>query len=210
MLPEASCRSAATAPGDNATTRETRLRWAFRVRGLLMVPPILFTLLCFRGEFEKDWLIYPLGFAVFGLGVGVRVWAQMHLHYRLRVHKVLTRTGPYRFVRNPIYIGNTAILLGLVIMSELLWFLPVMLAYCAVVYHYVVRYEEAHLSEKYGQPYRAYLAAVPRWLPHRSRKAEPSGAVAEFFLSSLWAEVHCLLWVLPFVAKEWVGMQFGM
>ena len=72
------------------------------------------------------------------------------LHYRLKMRKVLTSTGPYAWVRNPIYIANTSMLVGLTCTSEHFWFVPIMLLWCAVVYHYVVRREESHLRDKYG------------------------------------------------------------
>lgn len=127
-------------------------KWVFRVRGLLMAPSLLVALFVFYGETERHSLVLTLGLGLFLAGVAVRVWAQMHLHYRLRVKKQLTQTGPYGFVRNPIYIANTAIVLGLVALSELLWFLPIMLVWCIVVYSAVVRYEEAHSQTNTAKP----------------------------------------------------------
>jgi len=170
-----------------------------------MAPPFLFLVLTFVGEMEWDSLVWPLGLVFFGLGVLVRVWAQMHLHYRLRIRKSLTTTGPYAFLRNPIYVANTTMLLGLTIMSELLWFLPIMLVWCIAVYSLVVRREEAHLSHKYGQPYRDYMRDVPRWLPRigvHSRLRDTSTRARRFFWQSVLAELHCALWLIPLVGKE--------
>ncbi len=180
-----------------------RYRSIFKVRGLLMVPPVLFVLLVNFGEYEHDWLVLPIGYGIFLAGVALRVWAQMHLHYRLSVRKNLTNTGPYAFVRNPIYIANTTMLLGLTVASEVLWFLPVMLAWCVVVYHFVVRYEEAHLRVKYGDAYRAFMEQTPRWLPRvPAERAVGAHTMRRFLKPSIVAELHCFLLLVPFVLKE--------
>lgn len=177
----------------------------YKIRGILMAPPFLFLLVTFVGETEWDSLIWPIGLAFSGLGVLLRVWAQMHLHYRLRISKTLTTTGPYAYLRNPIYVANTTMLLGLTVMSELLWFLPLMLVWCMAVYSLVVRREEAHLSHKYGQPYRDYMHDVPRWFPriggHR-RPCDTSIRARSFLWQSILAELHCALWLIPLIGKE--------
>lgn len=188
------------------TTASVRVRekyhWVFKRRGLLMLPPTLFCLFSTIGDVEWDSLVLPLGLAVFGAGVALRFWCQLHLHYRLRVRKVLTTTGPYARVRNPIYIGNVLVLLGLCIFSEVVYFVPIMLLWAGVVYRYVVRYEEAHLLNKYGEAYREYTQRVPRWIPRLGGERSRSVETREFVLSSLWAEAHNLLILLPFVLVE--------
>src|SRR3954452_17361109 len=100
------------------------------------------------------------------------MWSQKYLGYRLRIKRNITTSGPYALVRNPIYIGNTLVILGTVVMSEVLWMVPVTLLWCAMVYSFVVRYEERLLTAKYGKEYLDYLVAVPRWLP---RLVRPQG-----------------------------------
>jgi protein-S-isoprenylcysteine O-methyltransferase Ste14 len=175
---------------------------AYRFRGVLMIPPCLFAAGVSFRETEWDALVWLLGVAVFLAGVGIRIWAQTHLHYRLRVHKALTTTGPYARVRNPIYIANTLMLLGLTFMSELVWFLPIMLLWCIAVYGLVIRQEEAHLLEKYGEPYAAYLRRVPRWRPARKHGGSAKVRTRGFLWPSVVAELHCFLWILPFIGKE--------
>ena len=174
---------------------------AYRIRGILMVPPFLFMLLFSSGETEWDRLTWPVGLTLFGAGLGLRIWAQMHLHYRLNEHKKLTMTGPYSRVRNPIYIANTTMLVGLAFTSELVWFAPVMLLWCAMVYRFVTRHEESHLIEKYGASYEQYLASVPRWRPRPAQRMGAADARG-FFWPSVVAELHCLLLLLPLVGKE--------
>ncbi len=175
----------------------------FKIRGLLLIPPAAFCLLCTWQEVETNHLIWPLGGTVFVAGLLLRIWSQMHLHYRLKEHKKLTTTGPYAVVRNPIYIGNSLLLAGFCITSELLWFLPLLLGYCAVTYSLVVRYEEAHLANKYGDAYRDYQHAVPRWCPRFRTTQDESGRRAKRFLwPSVLAEVHCLVLLALSLLKE--------
>lgn len=177
----------------------------YKLRGILMVPPVAFMVLVCSHETEWDGLVWPLGLALFLGGIAMRIWAQMHLHYRLRVRKKLTTTGPYSVVRNPIYIANTSILLGLTVLSELIWFVPVMLLWSMTVYGLVVRREEAHLLEKYGTLYEEYRRAVPRWVPRGPRHSPAGADVRRFLAPSVATELHCLLWVLPFIGKELVS-----
>ncbi len=182
---------------------EKQLKIFFKLRGYLMLPPMLFVLLSQFAECEEHVIVFPLGMTLLFLGVTLRFWSQLHLHYRLSVSKILTLTGPYAYVRNPIYIGNTLILIGLCAMSELLWFMPIMLVWCAVVYHFVVRYEETHLTQKYGELYLEFTKRVPRWLPKLSRvtrEAKPD--VRAFIMPSVYTELYNFIFILPFFLKE--------
>ena len=79
------------------------LEVCYHFRGLLVALPYVFQLLVFVDEYEVDSVVWPVGLLVFSLGVSLRIWAQIHLHYRLKIRKILTATGPYAYVRNPIY-----------------------------------------------------------------------------------------------------------
>jgi protein-S-isoprenylcysteine O-methyltransferase Ste14 len=84
--------------------------------------------------------------------------------------RVFVATGPYRWVRNPIYIGAM-----LVIAGEALLFLslPLVLygAVAAIIVHlFVISYEEPTLRRKFGETYVEYLRTVPRWFPRPPRR----------------------------------------
>jgi protein-S-isoprenylcysteine O-methyltransferase Ste14 len=169
-------------------------------RGVMVAPPLVLALVL-RGEREYGMLIWLIGLIVFALGMGIRIWAQEHLHYRLKMHRQLTDTGPYQLVRNPIYWGNTLICVGCAIVSRVLWLAPVELVWCAVVYYFVVRSEEAVLKERYGQEYLDYLEQVPRWFP-KKLNLNNLGIINRHIFSSIIAELHCLLWLVPYIGKE--------
>lgn len=180
-----------------------QLKIWYRLRGALIVPCCIFIMFCSFGEVEDMHLIIPIGGALFAFGLFLRIWAQIHLHYRLKEHKKLTLTGPYVYVRNPIYIGNTFILAGITVLSELVWFVPFMIVTCAFTYHMTVLYEESHLAMKYGQGYKDFLRNVPRWIPRfRDTEIEGSGSFRKFILPSILAELHILLLLAMPVSKE--------
>ena len=174
---------------------------AFHLRGVLIAPLFIFAILCFSYETENDWPIWSAGVLIFLLGFLLRIWAQQHLHYRLMVRKHLTTTGPYCFVRNPIYLGNILLCLGCVVVSELVWLVPIAFFYCFGIYSLVVRYEEGHLSEKYGEPYRQFILEVPRWFP-RTIRFKNLGLTNKYFRASVISEIQCLFLLLPFILKE--------
>jgi protein-S-isoprenylcysteine O-methyltransferase Ste14 len=73
--------------------------------------------------------------------------------------------GPYRFIRNPMYMGGFAVLAGygLVLHSPAIVCLSLVMVGCAHLF--VVWYEEPGLERRFGEDYRAYRRAVRRWLP---------------------------------------------
>lgn len=167
-------------------------------------PPLVFLVLCRWAEVENDGLIFGLGGVTLSAGVMLRIWAQMHLHNRLGPKK-LTMTGPYAYVRNPLYTGNIMIMMAACFLSELFWFAPIMFAYCAAVYSLIARYEEHRLLMKYGRHYEQYVKRVPRWLP-RPQRAQLMRAAnpKEFLHRSIMIESYSLLLAIPFVIKEFI------
>jgi protein-S-isoprenylcysteine O-methyltransferase Ste14 len=76
----------------------------------------------------------------------------------------LVMSGPYRFSRNPMYVGLTSIYLGVAGTRAELWpviVLPVLLAYVNFI---VIPVEEQYLREAFGDSYAQYSARVRRWL----------------------------------------------
>jgi len=178
--------------------------WVYRIRNFLACPPLLFAFVCHVHEIEAEEIIWPLGVSVVVLGVALRIWAQQHVHHRLIGHKRLTTTGPYEFVRNPLYIGNIILCVSGVIVSELLWLIPITLFGCLGVYSIVIRYEEEHLLKKYGDAYRRYLSEVPRWFPKISSvRNRPTGWVNQYLYRIVLVELSSgLLMLLPYMLKE--------
>ena len=77
----------------------------------------------------------------------------------------LVKAGPYRWVRNPMYLGVFSVLFGEVMLFHSLALLVYVLVAGIVVHLFVVFYEEPTLRRRFGEGYEAYLHRVPRWLP---------------------------------------------
>ena len=77
---------------------------------------------------------------------------------------VLLESGPYRFTRNPIYIGFVIFYFGLAIMLTSAWMLVLLIPVLIILQRGVVEREEAYLQAKFGGAYRKYQTRVPRWL----------------------------------------------
>lgn len=111
-----------------------------------------------------------VGLIVFSLGVALDLWAFV----TLRMAKTpvlptarattLVRSGPYRFSRNPIYLGNTLAMIGLGLALRWGWLLFLVPVTIAAVNWLAVAREEAHLEQRFGIAWKDYAAKVRRWL----------------------------------------------
>jgi protein-S-isoprenylcysteine O-methyltransferase Ste14 len=72
--------------------------------------------------------------------------------------------GPYRFTRNPMYIGATVIQVGVGVAFNNAWIALLAIPSLVAVHFIAVRPEEQYLSEKFGERYAAYLGRVRRYL----------------------------------------------
>jgi protein-S-isoprenylcysteine O-methyltransferase Ste14 len=77
--------------------------------------------------------------------------------------------GPYRFVRNPMYIGAGMTLAGAALYYESLSILIYTCLFFLITHLFVVLYEEPTLRRTFGSNYEAYFRRVSRWLPRQSR-----------------------------------------
>lgn len=81
--------------------------------------------------------------------------------------RILVITGPYAFVRNPMYLGADLVLVGVAIFYETMALWVFLLTFIAVTHVFVVLYEEPTLERLFGDSYREYAAQVNRWIPRR-------------------------------------------
>jgi len=112
------------------------------------------------------------GLTIVGLGFALVLWCLITFAFvgkgtaaPFDPPRRLVVVGPYRFVRNPIYVSAIIAMLGAALYFESaalgLYALVVL-----IVTHLLVRlYEEPHLRRVFGQPYEDYLRTVHRWIP---------------------------------------------
>lgn len=118
-----------------------------------------------------DWGLDTIGWCCFISAILIRLWASMYIGGR-KARRVICE-GPYSVCRNPLYWGTL-----LAVVSQLCFFHSITFALGLVVplmiYAWgVVPAEERHLTHRLGAEYRAYCAAVPRWIPRFSRYRSP-------------------------------------
>ena len=79
----------------------------------------------------------------------------------------LVISGPFAFVRNPLYVGNILMYTGLGVMSYALFpYLQIIaILFFILQYHLIVKEEESFLEKKFGEAYQKYLKNVPRFIP---------------------------------------------
>ncbi len=99
------------------------------------------------------------GFAVATAGEAIRVWAAGHLEKSREV----TRSGPYRFSRHPLYVGSSVIAAGVAIAGASVPLAVLIATYMVVTLTAAIRTEEAFLRRAFGDVYDAYA----------ERRAEP-------------------------------------
>jgi protein-S-isoprenylcysteine O-methyltransferase Ste14 len=104
------------------------------------------------------WLARPTmatlawGAGVACAGEALRVWAAGHLNKAREV----TNSGPYRWIGHPLYLGSSAIGVGLAVASNSAAVTAVVAVYLAVMIPAAIRSEEAHLRAAFGDEYAAY------------------------------------------------------
>ena len=76
----------------------------------------------------------------------------------------LLASGPYRYTRNPMYLGHLICLLGLAL-TFWSWFALILFAARAIWFHGRVLRDERRLAEQFGGDYAAYRRRVWRWIP---------------------------------------------
>jgi protein-S-isoprenylcysteine O-methyltransferase Ste14 len=144
----------------------------FRYRNGLF--PAIYALLLFDSEplLENYWLALPLGFLVACAGQLLRA-ITIGLEYIVRGgrnHQVyaekLVQGGMFAHCRNPLYVGNFLILLGVGIASNSLLFLSVAIPFFLLAYTAIIAAEENYLQAKFGQTFTDYCSRVNRLVPN--------------------------------------------
>ncbi len=111
-------------------------------------------------------------------GALLRLWAAGHIVKG----RTLTRSGPYAFSRNPLYLGSLLMALGVVLGGQGYWLLPVLALFYLAFYLPVMRAEEQELLHGYGDEFLEYSKTVPLFFPC----LRPGGCPVSGFL---WARV---------------------
>ncbi|HAL57432.1 MAG TPA: isoprenylcysteine carboxylmethyltransferase family protein [Bacteroidetes bacterium] len=131
--------------------------------------PFLLAMVIFAGPTDRS----MLGGGVLAvLGESIRFWGVAYAGSLTRATgsvgapEVIV-SGPFAFVRNPLYVGNIVMYVGIGIMSNALfpWLVTVAAAWFAFQYVMIVTLEEEFLEKEFGAGYLEFKSNVPRFLP---------------------------------------------
>jgi protein-S-isoprenylcysteine O-methyltransferase Ste14 len=136
---------------NNKQARKTflKLRLPLGIAGLILIAT----------QINPAWF-FP-GLLVSILGEAFQVWCLS----TIKTQKKLTVTGPYMFMRNPMYIGRFFLVFGILVMTGRIW---IMVAFAVLYYFYMVnrvKREEKVLAELFGGDYEDYCRNVNRYMP---------------------------------------------
>jgi protein-S-isoprenylcysteine O-methyltransferase Ste14 len=124
-------------------------------------------------------VILALGAVLALLAALLRTWAAAYLRSEV-VHDFelhgegLVADGPYRYVRNPLYLGGVLFAIGFGLAASRLGFV-VIVGGLTLFYYRLIAREESLLSGTQGESYRQFLKAVPRLVPSLSPRVAPGG-----------------------------------
>lgn len=152
------------------------------IRWLLRIPvPCVFVLAYLVGALLGRWVKVDVsavpraaslaaGVAFFSAGGLIAGWA-LRIFYRVDTTTVpgrssnrLVEWGPYRFTRNPMYVGLTLAYLGEAALMRKLWSVPMLVLVIMYLQSTVIPLEESRLREVFGATYADYCGRVRRWL----------------------------------------------
>ena len=147
--------------------------------GIVIPPPVIYTFALLIGiGLNYLWPTSPLpGFWAFAAGAvliiaSILIMPPVLLRFRRagttfdvrKAASTLITEGPYRFSRNPTYVSLTLLYVGLGVIFNNAWILILVVPLFLVMDLWVVRREETHLEEKFGEAYIRYKSTVRRWL----------------------------------------------
>lgn len=186
--------------------------WLFARRTWIPLPLIAALLLIPPDPVPLWWC--AAGVAVVCAGETVRLLAVRHIGVisRTRSDRLgpLVDTGPFAFVRNPLYLGNIALWIGFALVARVLWLAPVFAVLLLFEYHAIVSWEETLLTARLGAAYVDYTRRVPRWMPRPPASAARGSSLtahgAERFSSgeTLFSERGTLVAIALGFALLWV------
>lgn len=111
------------------------------------------------------WVRFPVALGLFIISsvIGLWVFVVYPMRTTIGLGNRLITSGPYRYTRNPQYIGDSLSILGFMILTNswMVWVLGVLGVLINIMAPFT---EEPWLEERYGEEYRQYKARVPRFI----------------------------------------------
>ena len=147
----------------------------FKIRSFTPIP-FIFALLYFA---KPMWHTVGVGIPFIVIGELLRIWAVGYAGASTRARTLgaardLVTTGPYGYVRNPLYLGNFLLSLGVCLVANVYWLVAILIVGYFFQYLPIIALEEAYLLESCGSVYQVYREQVPRFVPQFRPYRDPS------------------------------------
>ena len=116
-------------------------------------------------------LEFSVGGLLFAFGLGIDIWGTKTLSAKQSMGDTggIITSGPYRYTRNPQYVGFIVLFTGIIFLTAS--FMALVTGALAIFLFVIIPFsEEPWLKEKYGEPYENYCKVVPRFIGFRSFK----------------------------------------
>jgi protein-S-isoprenylcysteine O-methyltransferase Ste14 len=166
----------------------------------LRVPAGFVLLILFVWLSQPSLFSMAVGLPVALIGLFLRGWAAGHL----AKNQQLAASGPFAYIRNPLYLGTLITALGLVVAAQAIWLATFFGVVFLLVYLPAIELEEQHLRQIFPE-YAAYAGRVPRFIPSSKwprqhavfswvlyRRNEEYKALAGFLIAVGWLVWKCL------------------
>lgn len=147
----------------------------FKIRSFTPIP-FIFSLLYFA---SPKWYTVAIGVTFIVAGESLRIWAVGYAGASTRARTLgaardLVTTGPYSYVRNPLYLGNFLLSFGVCLVANVYWLVVILIVGYFCQYLPIIALEESYLLESCGQVYQTYREQVHRFVPRFHPYPNPS------------------------------------
>ena len=146
--------------------------------------------------FARPEIMYVcIGVGLLLIGETIRIWSVSYAGGETRTRNVgakkLCSSGPYAFVRNPLYVGNMVMYVGIVFIAgaaNILLMVATTLVFFTVQYSLIIALEEEKLEELFGRKYQIYKKNVPAVFPRAFRWEGADNQSAKGIIKNLRTE----------------------
>jgi protein-S-isoprenylcysteine O-methyltransferase Ste14 len=150
--------------------------------------------------------VIVLGALLAAAGVVLRVWGTAYLGYGIVHHGqmqagAVMADGPYRYMRNPLYVGGWCMMAAMAFVMPPTGALFAMTLLTIFLLRLILG-EEAFLSAQLGEPYQEYLRAVPRLVP-RLRASLPAAGHKPHWLTAVLTELNPIGIFITLAVLSW-------
>ncbi len=146
---------------------------------IILLPPLIYLGGLVAGFIVESWVPTSLGsrwpvsaaaVVLITAGALLGLWGELTMKragtspFPWKPTQAIVDSGPYRFSRNPLYVAQALIHIGVAALGDSAWALGALLPVLVVVRYGVIKPEEEYLTRKFGEAYLAYTRRVGRWL----------------------------------------------